>query len=63
MSISKIRTTKAEFLGSFRALDILLPQKSALPVQILEIDTYVSREVVGKLTLEGPAVNRNFAIK
>ena len=41
-SISKIRTAKAEFLGSFRALDILLPQNSALAVLILEIDVHVS---------------------
>ena len=41
-SISKIRTAKAEFLGSFRALDILLPQNSALAVLILEIDVRVS---------------------
>ena len=40
-SISKIRTAKAEFLGSFRALDILLPQNSALAVMILIFDTYV----------------------
>ena len=40
--ISKIRTAKAEFLGSFRALDILLPQNSALAVLILEIDVHVS---------------------